>query len=63
MADFSLDRLTDLPLGLFIGGKVVPASDGGRFDVLNPATGAVLTSVASSTVPKTVYDGGNGLSP
>jgi succinate-semialdehyde dehydrogenase / glutarate-semialdehyde dehydrogenase len=50
MADFSLDRFTDLPLGLFIGGKVVPASDGGRFDVLNPATGAVLTSVADGTV-------------
>ncbi|MDQ1633239.1 MAG: succinate-semialdehyde dehydrogenase / glutarate-semialdehyde dehydrogenase, partial [Frankiaceae bacterium] len=50
MADFSLDRLTDLPLGLFIGGKVVPASDGGRFDVLDPATGEVLTSVADGTV-------------
>jgi succinate-semialdehyde dehydrogenase / glutarate-semialdehyde dehydrogenase len=50
MADFSLDRLTDLPLGLFIGGKVVPASDGGRFDVLDPATGTVLASVADGTV-------------
>jgi succinate-semialdehyde dehydrogenase/glutarate-semialdehyde dehydrogenase len=50
MADFSLDRLTDLPLGLFIGGKVVPASDGGRFDVFDPATGEVLTSVADGTV-------------
>jgi succinate-semialdehyde dehydrogenase/glutarate-semialdehyde dehydrogenase len=50
MADFSLDRLTDLPLGLFIGGKVVPASDGGRFEVFDPATGEVLTSVADGTV-------------
>jgi succinate-semialdehyde dehydrogenase/glutarate-semialdehyde dehydrogenase len=50
MADFSLDRFTDLPLGLFIGGKVVPASDGGRFDVLDPATGTVLASVANGTV-------------
>ena len=50
MADFSPDRLADLPLDLCIGGKVVPASDGGRFDVLDPATGAVLTSVADGTV-------------
>ena len=50
MADFSLDRIGDLPLDLCIGGKVVPASDGGRFDVLDPATGAVLTSVADGTV-------------
>jgi succinate-semialdehyde dehydrogenase/glutarate-semialdehyde dehydrogenase len=50
MADFNLDRFTDLPLGLFIGGKVVPASDGGRFDVLDPATGTVLASVANGTV-------------
>jgi succinate-semialdehyde dehydrogenase/glutarate-semialdehyde dehydrogenase len=50
MADFSLERISDLPLGLFIGGKVVPASDGGRFDVVNPANGDVLTSVADGAV-------------
>jgi succinate-semialdehyde dehydrogenase/glutarate-semialdehyde dehydrogenase len=50
MADFSLDRILDLPLDLFVGGKGVPASDGGRFDVLDPATGEVLTSVADGTV-------------
>jgi succinate-semialdehyde dehydrogenase / glutarate-semialdehyde dehydrogenase len=38
--------LTDL----WIGGKAVPASDGGRFDVLDPATGEVLTSVADGSV-------------
>jgi succinate-semialdehyde dehydrogenase/glutarate-semialdehyde dehydrogenase len=38
--------LTDL----WIGGKAVPASDGGRFDVLDPATGEVLASVADGTV-------------
>jgi succinate-semialdehyde dehydrogenase/glutarate-semialdehyde dehydrogenase len=38
--------LTDL----WIGGKAVPASDGGRFDVLDPATGQVLASVADGTV-------------
>jgi succinate-semialdehyde dehydrogenase/glutarate-semialdehyde dehydrogenase len=50
MADFSLDSITDLPLDLCIGGKTVPASDGGRFDVLDPATGQVLTTVADGTV-------------
>jgi succinate-semialdehyde dehydrogenase / glutarate-semialdehyde dehydrogenase len=50
MADFSLDHIADLPLDLCIGGKTVPASDGGRFDVIDPATGEVLTSVANGTV-------------
>jgi succinate-semialdehyde dehydrogenase / glutarate-semialdehyde dehydrogenase len=40
------DLLTDL----WVGGKSVPASDGGRFDVLDPATGEVLTSVSDGTV-------------
>jgi succinate-semialdehyde dehydrogenase/glutarate-semialdehyde dehydrogenase len=31
---------------LFIGGKWVPASSGNRFDVLDPATGEVIASVA-----------------
>src|SRR3954469_9184326 len=35
---------------LWSGGKAVPASDGGRFDVLDPATGQGLTSVANGTV-------------
>jgi succinate-semialdehyde dehydrogenase / glutarate-semialdehyde dehydrogenase len=35
---------------LLIGGKAVPAADGRRFDVLDPATGAVLTSVADGGV-------------
>jgi succinate-semialdehyde dehydrogenase/glutarate-semialdehyde dehydrogenase len=38
--------LTDL----WVGGKAVPASDGGRFDVLDPATGNVLATVADGTV-------------
>ncbi len=41
MADFSLSQISDLPLDLCIGGKAVPASDGGRFDVLDPADGEV----------------------
>ena len=50
MADFSLDQLPDLPLDLLLGGKAVAASDGGRFDVVDPATGQVLASVADGTV-------------
>ncbi len=34
---------------LYIGGAFRPASDGGRFDVLNPADETVLASVASAT--------------
>ena len=40
----------DLFTELWIGGKAVPATDGGRFDVLDPATGEVLASVADGTV-------------
>ena len=40
----------DLPTELYIGGKAVPAADGGRFDVLDPATGEVVTTVADGTV-------------
>jgi succinate-semialdehyde dehydrogenase/glutarate-semialdehyde dehydrogenase len=46
MSSLSTDLLTDL----HIGGKWTPASDGGRFDVLNPATGGVLAQVADGTV-------------
>ena len=47
---FSLDQITDLPLDLWVGGKAVPAADGGRFDVLDPATGDAIASVANGTV-------------
>jgi hypothetical protein len=49
----TLDSLGDydhLLTDLWIGGKAVPASDGGRFDVLDPATGDVLATVANGTV-------------
>jgi succinate-semialdehyde dehydrogenase / glutarate-semialdehyde dehydrogenase len=42
--------LQDLPTDLYRGGGFVPASDGGRFDVLDPASEEVLTSVADGTV-------------
>jgi len=35
---------------LFIGGQLVPAADGGRFDVIDPATGDVFETVADGTV-------------
>ena len=50
MGDTCLDLIPDLPLDLYIGGKPVPASDGSRFDVLDPATGEVIASVADGTV-------------
>ena len=50
MADFSLDSIADLPTDLYVNGVVVPASDGGRFDVHDPASGKVLTTVADGTV-------------
>src|SRR3954469_15149934 len=34
---------------LFIGGKWVPASSGSRFDVLDPATGDVIATVADGS--------------
>src|SRR6185312_11824194 len=39
-------RETAVETELFIGGKWVPASSGDRFDVLDPATGDVIASVA-----------------
>ncbi|MEX0425995.1 NAD-dependent succinate-semialdehyde dehydrogenase [Nocardioides sp. DS6] len=47
---FSLDQIPDLPLDLWVGGKPVPAADGGRFDVLDPATGGSIAAVANGTV-------------
>src|SRR3954462_7804762 len=45
-----LDEFEYLLTDLWIGGKAVPASDGGRFDLLHPATGQGLTSVADGPV-------------
>jgi succinate-semialdehyde dehydrogenase/glutarate-semialdehyde dehydrogenase len=50
MADNTSDVLADLPTDLYIGGKFVPAADGRRFDVLDPATGTVITTVADGSV-------------
>lgn len=46
-----LDSILEaVPTGLLIGGSWREATDGGRFDVHDPATGAVLVSVPDGTV-------------
>ena len=50
MGEMTPDLLSDLLTDLYIGGRAVPASDGGRFDVLDPATGKTIASVADGTV-------------
>jgi succinate-semialdehyde dehydrogenase/glutarate-semialdehyde dehydrogenase len=42
--------LADVPTDLWIGGEWRKASDGGRFDVIDPATENKIASVASATV-------------
>jgi succinate-semialdehyde dehydrogenase/glutarate-semialdehyde dehydrogenase len=42
--------LANVPTDLWIGGKWRKASDGGRFDVVDPATERKIASVASATV-------------
>jgi len=42
--------INSVPADLYIGGEWREASDGGRFDVLNPADEEVLASVASATI-------------
>ncbi|MCD2147381.1 NAD-dependent succinate-semialdehyde dehydrogenase [Gordonia paraffinivorans] len=42
--------LTAVPTGLWIDGSSHESSSGKRFDVMNPATGEVLTTVADGTV-------------
>jgi succinate-semialdehyde dehydrogenase/glutarate-semialdehyde dehydrogenase len=44
------DYLTNLDTGLRIGGKSLPASDGRLIEVLDPANGNVVASVADGTV-------------
>ena len=42
--------IASLHTDLYIGGRPVEASDGGRFDVIDPATGDIITTVANGTV-------------
>src|SRR5882724_8698838 len=50
--------LAHVPTDLWIGGKWRKASDNARFDVIDPATENVITSVASASVEdaKTAVD-------
>src|SRR6202023_4444920 len=50
--------LANVPTDLWIGGKWRKASDNARFDVIDPATENVITSVASASVEdaKTAVD-------
>jgi succinate-semialdehyde dehydrogenase / glutarate-semialdehyde dehydrogenase len=50
MAEHPAAVTADLLTDLYIGGKAVPASDAGRFEVLDPATGDLVASVADGTV-------------
>ena len=45
----SSPKLPDVPTGLWIDGESRPAERGGTFDVVNPATGEVLATVADAT--------------
>ena len=45
---------TNVPTDCLIGGVWRPASDGGTFEVEDPATGHVITSVASATIEDAV---------
>jgi succinate-semialdehyde dehydrogenase/glutarate-semialdehyde dehydrogenase len=40
----------DVPTELFIGGAWRPSGDGSRFEVTDPSTGSVITTVANGTV-------------
>jgi succinate-semialdehyde dehydrogenase / glutarate-semialdehyde dehydrogenase len=46
----SADVLSKVPTDLFIGGTWRAASEGGRFDVTDPATGEVIAQVADGSV-------------
>jgi len=50
MSDLEKAVLDKTPTGLYIGGTWRDGSDGSTIDVEDPATGKVLTSVASATV-------------
>ncbi len=47
-AGITADLATSVPTDLYINGQWVPAADGGKFAVLNPANNQELSSVASA---------------
>jgi len=46
----TVDVLSKVPTDLFIGGTWRASSEGGRFDILDPATGDVIAQVADGSV-------------
>ena len=50
MTDKNAELLNGLVTDLYIGGKAVPAAGGRRFDVMDPATGLRITTVADASV-------------
>jgi succinate-semialdehyde dehydrogenase/glutarate-semialdehyde dehydrogenase len=50
MGDVRPALTSELLTDLHIGGKALPASDGARFDVIDPATERAIASVADATV-------------
>jgi succinate-semialdehyde dehydrogenase/glutarate-semialdehyde dehydrogenase len=49
MQDMTADVMSKVPTDLFIGGTWRAASEGGRFDVTDPATGDVIAQVADAS--------------
>jgi len=50
MSPHTVELLKTLVTDLYIGGKPVPATGGRRFEVVNPATGATINTVADAGV-------------
>jgi len=50
MSDNTTGLFGDLATDLYIGGTTVPAAGGRRFDVVDPATGQTITTVADASV-------------
>jgi len=50
MSDTTADLVRDLATDLYIGGKAVQAKGNRRFDVVDPATGQTITTVADAKV-------------
>ncbi|NKF30686.1 aldehyde dehydrogenase family protein, partial [Pseudomonas sp. BGM005] len=48
-ADRAEALLDSIPTGLFIGGEWIDGETGGTFDVHDPATGAVIRTIADAT--------------
>ena len=50
MSDNTIGLFSDLATDLYIGGRAVQAAGGHRFDVVDPATGQTIATVADASV-------------